>query len=63
MVADTVSTEEIKEALGGFLVAGQSRQLDPVMQVLYRGLGEVVPAIECNMKDLVQLGNKMDRFA
>ena len=34
MVADAASTEEIKEALGGFLVVGPLTRLDPVMQVL-----------------------------
>ena len=33
-VADAVSTEEIKEALGGFSVAGPSTRPDPVVQVL-----------------------------
>ena len=33
-VADAASTEEIKEALGGFLVAGPSMWPDPVAQVL-----------------------------
>ena len=36
VVANTVSMEEIEEALGGFSVAGPSTWLDPVMQVLDR---------------------------
>ena len=34
VVVNVVSTEEIEEALGGFLVAGPSTQPDPVAQVL-----------------------------
>ena len=63
MVADMASTEEIKEALRGFLVVGPSMWLDPVMQVLDQQLGEVVAAIDCNTKELVQLSSKMDGFA
>ena len=35
-VADAASTEEIKEALGGFSVVGPSTRPDPVAQVLDR---------------------------
>ncbi|KIM55482.1 hypothetical protein SCLCIDRAFT_30346 [Scleroderma citrinum Foug A] len=61
-VADTASTEEIEEALGGFSVAGPSTWLDPVAQVLDRRLGEVISAINRNTRELVQLGGKMDGF-
>ncbi|KIM65441.1 hypothetical protein SCLCIDRAFT_22641 [Scleroderma citrinum Foug A] len=62
-VANTASTEEIEEALGGFSVAGPSTQPDPVTQVLDRQLGEVIAAINCNTRELVRLGGKMDGFA
>ena len=62
-VANAVSTEEIKEVLGGFLVVGPSMRPDPVAQVLDWQLGEVVAAIDCNMRELVRLGGKMDGFA
>ena len=52
MVADTASTEEIKEALGGFSVAGPSMRPDPVAQVLDRRLGEVIAAIDRNTREL-----------
>ena len=61
-VADTVSTEEIEEVLGGFLVAGPSTWPDPVMQVLDRRLGEVIAAINHNTRELAWLGGKMDGF-
>ena len=61
-VADTASTKEIEEALGGFSVAGPSTQLDPVTQVLDQRLGEVIAAIDRNTRELVQLGGKMDGF-
>ena len=63
MVADTASTEEIKEVLGGFSVAGPLMRPDPVMQVLDQRLGEVIVAIDRNTRELAQLGGKMDRFA
>ena len=56
------STEEIKEALGGFSVVGPSTWPDPVVQVLDRRLSEVIAAIDCNTRELAQLGGKMDRF-
>ena len=62
-MANAVSTEEIKEVLGGFLVVGPSMRPDPVAQVLDWQLGEVVAAIDCNMRELVRLGGKMDGFA
>ena len=62
-VANAASTEEIKEALGGFLVAGPSMRPDPVTQVLDWRLGEVIVAIDHNTRELVRLGGKMDRFA
>ena len=61
-VADVVSTEEIKEALGGFSVAGPLTWLDPVAQVLDWRLGEVIAAIDHNTRELAQLGGKMDGF-
>ena len=61
-VADAASTKEIEEALGGFLVAGPSMRPDPVAQVLDWRLGEVIAAIDCNTRELAQLGGKMDRF-
>ena len=61
-VADAVSTEEIEEALGGFLVAGPSTWPDPVAQVLDWWLSEVVAAIDHNMRELARLGGKMDGF-
>ena len=63
VVADVASTEEIKEALGGFSVAGPSMWLDPVTQVLDRRLGEVIAAIDYNARELAQLRGKMDGFA
>ena len=63
VVADTASTEEIEEALGGFSVAGPLTWPDPVAQVLDRQLGEVIAAIDCNTRELAQLGGKMDGFA
>ena len=63
VVADAASTEEIKEALGGFSVAGPSMQLDPVTQVLDRQLGEVIAAIDRNTRELAWLRGKMDGFA
>ncbi|KIM68372.1 hypothetical protein SCLCIDRAFT_20298 [Scleroderma citrinum Foug A] len=62
-VADVASTKEIEEALGGFSVAGPSMQPDPVAQVLDWKLGEVIVAIDCNMRELARLGGKMDGFA
>ena len=62
-VADTVSTEEIEEVLGGFSVVGPSTWPDPVVQVLDRRLGEVIAAINCNTRELAQLRGKMDGFA
>ena len=61
-VANAASTKEIEEALGGFLVAGPSMQLDPVAQVLDWRLGGVIAAIDRNTRELAQLGGKMDRF-
>ena len=52
LVADAASTKEIEEVLGGFSVAGPSTQPDPVMQVLDRRLGEVIVAIDRNMREL-----------
>ena len=52
-VADTASTEEIKEALGGFSVAGPSTRPDPVTQVLDQRLSEVIAAIDRNTRELV----------
>ena len=63
VVADVASTEEIKEVLGGFSVAGPSMWLDPVTQVLDRRLGEVIAAIDYNTRELAQLRGKMDGFA
>ena len=63
VVANTASTEEIKEALGGFSVAGPLTQPDPVMQVLDWQLGEVIAAIDCNTRELAWLRGKMDGFA
>ena len=51
-VADTASTEEIEEALGGFSVVGPSMRPDPVMQVLDQRLGEVIVAIDHNTREL-----------
>ena len=62
-VADAESTEEIKEALGGFSVVGPSTWLDPVVQVLDQQLGEVIAAINRNTRELAWLGGKMDGFA
>ncbi|KIM62635.1 hypothetical protein SCLCIDRAFT_24927 [Scleroderma citrinum Foug A] len=62
VVANAASTEEIEEALGGFSVAGPSMQPDPVMQVLDWQLGEVIVAIDHNMRELACLGGKMDGF-
>ena len=61
-VANTASTEEIDEALGGFSVVGPSMWPDPVAQVLDRRLGEVIAAINCNTRELARLGGKMDGF-
>ena len=61
-VADVVSTKEIKEALGGFSVAGPLTWLDPVAQVLDWRLGEVIAAIDRNTRELARLGGKMDGF-
>ena len=61
-VANVASTEEIKEALGGFLVVGPSTWPDPVAQVLDRRLGEVIAAIDRNTRELARLGGKMDGF-
>ena len=61
-VADAASTEEIEEVLGGFLVVGPSTQPDPVAQVLDWRLGEVIAAIDRNMRELARLGGKMDGF-
>ena len=63
VVADMASTEEIEEALGGFSVAGPLTWPDPVAQVLDWRLGEVIAAIDCNTRELAQLGGKMDGFA
>ena len=63
VVAEAASTEEIEEAMGSFSVAGSSAQLDPVVQVLDRRLGEVIAAIDRNTRELAQLGSKMDGFA
>ncbi|KIM66075.1 hypothetical protein SCLCIDRAFT_22290 [Scleroderma citrinum Foug A] len=62
VVADVASTKEIKEALGGFSVAGTSTQPDPVAQVLDWRLGEVIAAIDRNTRELAWLGGKMDSF-
>ena len=62
-VANAASTKEIEEALGGFLVAGPSTWPDPVVQVLDWRLGEVIVAIDRNMRELAWLGGKMDGFA
>ncbi|KIM60407.1 hypothetical protein SCLCIDRAFT_26619 [Scleroderma citrinum Foug A] len=56
----TSLTKEIKEALGGFSVAGPLTWPDPVTQVLDRQLGEVIVAINCNTRELVWLKGKMD---
>ena len=61
-VADAASTEEIEEALGGFLVVGPSTRPDPVTQVLDWQLGEMIVAINRNTRELAQLGGKMDGF-
>ena len=61
-MADAASTEEIEEALGGFLVAGPLTQPDPVMQVLDWQLGEMIVAIDRNKRELARLGGKMDGF-
>ena len=63
VVAEATSTKEIEEAMGSFSVVGPSTRLDPVMQVLDRQLGEVIAAIDCNTRELAQLGSKMDGFA
>ena len=63
VVANTASMEEIKEALGGFSVAGPSTWPDPVTQVLDWRLSEVIAAIDRNMRELAQLRGKMDGFA
>ena len=63
VVVEAVSTEEIKEAMGSFLVVGPSTQPDPVVQVLDRRLGEVIVVIDCNTRELAWLGSKMDGFA
>ena len=62
VVVDAASTKEIKEALGGFSVAGLLTWPDPVTQVLDRRLGEVIAAIDHNTRELVRLGGKMDGF-
>jgi len=62
-ITDAASMEEIKVAMGGFLVAGPSNIPDPVAQVLDWRLGEVIAAIDCNTKELARLGNKVDGFA
>ena len=51
-MADAASTKEIKEALGGFSVAGPLMWPDPVTQVLDRRLGEVIAAIDRNTREL-----------
>ena len=56
------STEEIKEALGGFSVVGPSTWPDPVTQVLDQRLGEVIVATDHNTRELARLGGKMDGF-
>ena len=61
-MANAASTEEIEEALGGFLVAGPLMWPDPVMQVLDWWLGEVIVAMDCNTRKLARLGGKMDGF-
>ncbi|KIM65175.1 hypothetical protein SCLCIDRAFT_22993 [Scleroderma citrinum Foug A] len=61
-VADTASTKEIEEALGGFSVAGPSTWPDPVVQVLDQQLSEVIAAIDRNTRELARLGGKMDGF-
>ena len=63
MDVDATSMEEIKVAMGGFLVAGPSNIPNPVAQVLVQRLGEVIAAIDCNTKELARLGNKVDGFA
>ena len=63
VVAEAVSTKEIEEAMGSFSVPGPSTWPDPVVQVLERWLGEVIAAIDHNMRELVQLRSKMDGFA
>ena len=62
-VANAASTEEIKEVLGGFSVAGPLTRPDPVVQVLDWQLREVIAAINRNTRELAQLGGKMDGFA
>ena len=44
-------------------MAGPSTRPDPVAQVLDRRLGEVIAAIDCNMRELAQLRSRMDGFA
>jgi hypothetical protein len=63
VVADMESTKEIKEALGGFLVAGPLMWLDPVTQVLDQRLGEVIAVIDHNTRELAHLRGKMDSLA
>ena len=53
----------MEEAMGSFSVAGPSTRPDPVAQVLDRRLGEVIAAIDHNMRELARLGSKMDGFA
>ena len=63
VVAEAVSTKEIEEAMGSFLMVGPSTRLDPVTQVLDHQLGEVIVAINHNTRELAWLGSKMDGFA
>ncbi|KIM67391.1 hypothetical protein SCLCIDRAFT_21266 [Scleroderma citrinum Foug A] len=53
VVANTVSTKEIEEALGGFSVVGPSTWPDPVTQVLDWRLRKVIVAIDRNTRELV----------
>ena len=63
VVAEAASTEEIEEVMGSFSVAGPLTQPDPVAQALDCQLGEVIAVIDCNTRELAQLGSKMDGFA
>ncbi|KIM58667.1 hypothetical protein SCLCIDRAFT_27825 [Scleroderma citrinum Foug A] len=64
MSATTIGTlPRGEEAMGSFSVAGPSTWPDPVVQVLDRRLGEVIVAIDCNTRELVRLGSRMDGFA
>jgi len=62
-VADAMSTEEIKAAMGGFSVAGPLSRPDPVTLVLDRRLGEIVVAIDHNTRELAKLGRQVEGIA